>query len=209
MTTPASYHSTAAVQELLERVKQGDPNSVQSLLNISISRLRQLAKKISSNIPGVSRWEQTDDLLQNSMIRLWKALENHHPSTPLDYYRLASAIMRRELIDLSRHYFGAEGIGANHARTGGMQDSGMQSPIDQHADETSEPSKLSEWTEFHMYVDSLSEEDRTLFDLLWYQALTLTQAAEILGSSERTVRRRWKLVRMTLYEAILEPKNDP
>ena len=101
-------------------------------------RLQILAKRISGNIPSVKRWEQTDDLLQNSMIRLWKALEKNRPRSPLDYYRLASTIMRRELIDLSRHYFGAEGIGANHAQTGYLVDSQIASPVDLKEDHTND-----------------------------------------------------------------------
>jgi RNA polymerase sigma factor (sigma-70 family) len=201
-------HTTAQVNDLLQRLREGDPGSVQALLEASMRRLQILAKRISNNIPGVKRWEQTDDLVQNSVIRLWKALETNHPQTPLEYYRLASTIMRRELIDRSRHFFGAEGIGANLARTGNALDSQFVSPVDLKTDQTNEPSKLASWTEFHEYVESLNEEDKALFDLLWYQGLTLTQAAELLGSSERTTRRRWKLARVALHDAILGQELD-
>ena len=105
----ADPNSTAAVQSLLDRIREGDQPAIQVLLSATLERLRALAKKIAGNIPRVKQFEQTDDLLQNSMVRLWKAFERHHPPTPLDYYRLASAIMRRELIDMSRHYFGRRG----------------------------------------------------------------------------------------------------
>ena len=208
MKDNSGFNTTAHVANLLQRLRAGDSGSAQALLEASTKRLQLLAKRIGKNIPGVKRWEQTDDLLQNSMIRLWKALEKHRPATPLDYYRLASTIIRRELIDLSRHYFGAEGIGANHARTGDVLDSQFASPVDLKADQTSDPGKLASWTEFHAYIDSLDEEQRSLFDLLWYQGLTLTEAAALLNSSERTIRRRWKLARVTLYESVLEPGSD-
>lgn len=208
MKDNSGFNTTAHVANLLQRLRDGDSGSAQALLEASTRRLQLLARRIGKNIPGVKRWEQTDDLLQNSMIRLWKALEKHRPATPLDYYRLASTIIRRELIDLSRHYFGAEGIGANHARTGDALDSQFASPVDLKADQTSDPGKLASWTEFHAYIDSLDEEQRSLFDLLWYQGLTLTEAAALLNSSERTIRRRWKLARVTLYESVLEPGSD-
>ncbi len=203
--SPADPNSTAAVQSLLDRICEGDQASVQTLLTATFDRLRLLAKKIVGNIPGVSHFEQTDDLLQNSMVRLWKAFEKHHPPTTLEYYRLASSIMRRELIDMSRHYFGPEGMGANLARTVYSADAGAISPIDFQGDETSEPHKLSRWTEFHEYIEHLEQDDRTLFDLLWYQGLTLEVAAQITGSSERTTRRRWKAARLALYRTLLEP----
>lgn len=196
---------TAVVQSLLNQIREGDQFSIQSLLSTTLDRLRLLAKKISGNIPQVKHFEQTDDLLQNSMIRLWKAFEKHHPPTPLDYFRLASAIMRRELIDMSRHYFGAQGMGANLARASLSMDSQHGSPVDLKGDETSEPQKLGRWTEFHEYVEALGDEERTLFDLLWYQGLTLDAAAQIMGSSERTIRRRWKAARLELYRTLMEP----
>jgi RNA polymerase sigma factor (sigma-70 family) len=153
----------------------------------------------------VKRFEQTDDLLQNSMIRLWKAFEQTHPETPLDFYRLAASIMRRELIDMSRHYFGAYGMGANIAYAAPSDETGLASPLELNGDETSEPQKLGRWTEFHEYVEQLSDEDRTLFDLLWYQGLTLDAASQITSISERTIRRRWKAARLTLYRKLLEP----
>lgn len=208
MNDPVDLNTTAHVANLLDRLRDGDTGSVQALLDASMRRLQTLAKRISSNIPGVKRWEQTDDLVQNSMIRLWKALEKHRPATPLEYYRLASTIIRRELIDLSRHYFGAEGMGANLARTANAMDSQFVSPVDLKADQTNEPSNLASWTEFHSYIDSLDDEQRALFDLLWYQGMSLPQAAELLGSSERTVRRRWKLARVALYETVVKPGSE-
>lgn len=200
-------NSTAAVQRLLDLIRNGDRGSVEALLNVTTQRLTALARKILGNIPNVRRFEQTDDLLQNSMVRLWKAFDRHAPATPLDYYRLASSLMRRELIDMSRHYFGPEGAGANLALAQEhlSDQSAMESPIDLESDETSEPAKLGRWTEFHEYVDTLPEEDRTLFDLLWYQGLTLDEAAVLMDSSERTIRRRWKAARMTVYEKLMEP----
>lgn len=208
MSDGDELHTTAQVANLLQRLRDGDSGSAQALLEASMRRLQLLAKRISNNLPNVKHWEQTDDLVQNSMIRLWKALEKHRPATPLDYYRLASTIIRRELIDLSRHYFGAEGMGRNLARVSDANDSQSESPVELKDDQTSEPSKLASWTEFHTYVESLDKEQQALFDLLWYQGLTLTQAAELLDSSERTIRRKWKLARVNLYEAVIKPGSD-
>jgi RNA polymerase sigma factor (sigma-70 family) len=199
-------HSTVAIQGWLDRLIAGDASSSQALLDASMDRLRHLTKRIIGDIPGVKRWEQTDDVLQNASIRLWRALDKHHPATPLDYYRLASSIIRRELIDLSRHYFGAEGIGANHARTGSLVDTTSGKP--DFGSDTSNPEQLGQWTEFHEYVEALPEDDRLLFDLLWYQGLTLNQAAAITGSSERTMRRHWKLARLALYQKLVDTQHD-
>ncbi len=113
--------------------------------------------------------------------------------------------MRRELIDLSRHYFGPHGLAANQVAGANMvSDTTAASPLDLLGDETAEPAKLSRWTEFHEYVESLPEEQRILFDLLWYQGLTLEEAARMTSMSERTMRRHWKSARIQLHEQLLD-----
>lgn len=195
--------STVIVQRLLDLLKSGDADASRQLLDVTMERLRILSAKILADIPGVARWEEIDDLVQNSSLRLWRALEKHHPPTPLDYFRLAAATIRRELIDLSRHYFGPQGIGANHAKSW-LNSSSSNVAHEPVGNSTFDPIKLSSWTEFHEYVEKLPEEERILFDLLWYEGLTLQEAADSIGMSERTVRRRWQLARVNLYRQLMD-----
>lgn len=195
--------STVVVQRLLDLLKAGDAEASRQLLDVTMERLRTLSRKILADIPGVERWEEIDDLVQNSSLRLWKALEKHHPPTPLDYFRLAAAVIRRELIDLSRRYFGPHGLAANQAKSWRQDSQSAATPIDLADNSTYDPVNLSNWTEFHEYVENLPDDERTLFDLLWYQGLTLDEAAESIGSSERTVRRHWQLARVNLYRTLI------
>lgn len=194
--------STVVVQRLLDLLQAGDADASRQLLEVTMERLRVLSRKILADIPGVERWEEIDDLVQNSSLRLWKALQNHHPPTPLDYFRLAAAVIRRELIDLSRRYFGPHGLAANQAKSW-QPGSSDASPVELESNSTYDPVNLSNWTEFHEYVEKLPEEERILFDLLWYQGMTLDEAAESIGSSERTVRRHWRTARVKLYRDLL------
>ena len=43
------------------------------------------------------------------------ALNDVKPALLRDFYRLAAVQVRRELIDLARHYYGPQGHGAHHA----------------------------------------------------------------------------------------------
>ena len=63
------------------------------------------------------------------------------------------------------------------------------------ADDSENPCNLAEWTEFHQQVDALPEDEREVFNLLWYGELTQAEAAEILGIAVRTVIRRWQAAR--------------
>ena len=58
-----------------------------------------------------------------------------------------------------------------------------------------------EWTEFHEQVRALPEEEQEVFNLVWYEQLTQEQAAEVLGVTTRTVRRRWQDARYRLCKA--------
>ena len=207
---PSASESTLAVRHWLEQHKAGDALARQELLEISMRRLRLLARRILADIPTVRHFEETDDLLQNSIVRLWKYLSDHQPETPVDYFRLAACLIRRELIDLSRRHFGNSVKGANE--TSSISEGDSLGPLRQSiaaGDDTLDPEKLSQWTEFHEYVEKLPEDDRSLFDLLWYQGLTMAETSELLAVPLRTLGRRWKLVRVRLYRDLLsEPGQD-
>ncbi len=194
----------AQVQRLLDDLRLGNRQAVASLMRVSQARLQQLARRILSDIPHVRAWEETDDLLQNASVRLWRALASHSPATPLDFFRLAAAITRRELIDLSRHYFGPLGRATRQHLVGHDSSSKDLSPLAFQADDTNDPAKLSRWADFHEYVEQLADDERALFDLLWYEDLSLDEAAEALKTSARTVRRRWREARLKLHRVLME-----
>ena len=207
---PSAGDSMIAVRHWLERHQAGDDAARLELIEISMRRLRLLSRRILNDIPTVRRFEDTDDLLQNSVMRLWKCLADHQPETPVDYFRLAACLIRRELIDLSRHHFGqrsstavetppSSSVGKWAAGRPGHQE---------FIEDSSDPQKLSQWTEFHEYVEKLPEADRSLFDLLWYQGLTMGESSELLGIPLRSLGRRWKAVRVRLYRDLLMDPAD-
>ena len=191
---------TTAIQGLVDRLRAGDDAAREALLGCAGDRLRRLARKMLKGYPGVGRWEQTDDVLHNALVRLDRALKSVAPPTALDFFRLAAAQIRRELIDLARHYHGPEGLGAHHLTGAGGDD--PKRSADEPSDPTGDPARLAAWTEFHRQIEALGDEDRALFDLLWYQGLTQPEAAAVLGVSERTVNRRWIAARLKLSEAL-------
>src|SRR5207244_829955 len=65
-----------------------------------------------------------------------------------------------------------------------------------------EPTRLAAWSAFHEAVEKLPDEEREVFDLLWYQGLAHAEAAELLGVAERTVGRRWQEARLHVAEAL-------
>jgi RNA polymerase sigma-70 factor (ECF subfamily) len=149
------------------------------------------------------RWEQTDDVLQNALVRLHRSLEDVAPPSLRDFYRLAALQIRRELIDLARHYFGPEGGGRRHHTNAAEDEAGRTLlPAYERPESVEEPETLAAWGKFHEQVGALPEEEREVFDLVWYQGLKHTEAAALLGVSARTVKRRWQAACLRLHERL-------
>ena len=192
---------TTQIQRWIDGLGASDASAREALLACAAERLTRLTHKMLKDYPGVHRWEETDDILQNATLRLCRALETVKPLSVRDFFRLAAALIRRELIDLARRYSGPTGLGANYASWAGSGDE-MPAPDVEVADTTYDPGRLAEWTGFHAQVEALPEEEREVFDLLFYQGLPQAEAAAVLGVSERTVKRRWQSARLALHEAL-------
>ena len=177
------------LQQLLPRAVTGDAAAVDALLRHCGDRLTILTRRMLGDFQRVRRWAETDDVLQNALLRLLGALRSVKPQTPRDFFGLASLQIRRELIDLARHFYGPEGIGANHDSQG-PEDASSSGPREP-ADVRHEPASPAQWTELHELIDGLASEEREVIGLLFYQGLSQAEAAEVLNVSVRTVQRRW------------------
>jgi RNA polymerase sigma-70 factor (ECF subfamily) len=191
---------TTMLQGYIDKMLEGDDSYRQLLVEHAYGRLRLLVKKRMSLFPGVQRWEQTDDVLQDASLRLLKSLEAVKPRTVRDFFGLAATQIRRTLIDLARHYGGKQGMGAKHATNERRGNKGREQP--DTPDATGDAETLTEWTEFHQKVEELPKEQREVFDLLYYHGVTQPEAAQMLGMSERTLKRRWRETRAAMYKAV-------
>src|SRR5262245_22341161 len=195
---------TVQIQACLDRLRGGDEAARDELLGCACERLRNLARKMLKGYPNVHRWEQTDDVLQNAALRLHRTLRQLTVETPRDFFRLAALNIRRELLDLAKHHYGPLGHGARHATQspGDPATTGDAPGRADPADLSGEPGRLAAWGEFHEQIAALPDEEREVFDLLWYQGLGQAEAAGLRGVSERTVKRRWQAARLKLHEAL-------
>ena len=146
------------------------------------------------------RWVETDDVLQNSLMRLMRALEKVEVESPRHFLALSALQIRRELIDLARHYYGPAGLGANHESRAGV-DSKQRENVEA-IDQADQPNSLAQWAELHEQIGSLPNTERETLDILYYDGLSQAEAAKILGVSVRTVQRRWHNAMLLLHDKI-------
>ena len=193
------------LQACIARMKAGDNAAKNELLRSAYERLRGLARKmLRQDFPRLKNWEQTDDVLQNAALRLDRALGVVPVASAAEFFRLAASAIRRELLDLARHYQPCREAAAGGASPWAASSGSSPSAADP-SDSTYEPSRLEAWTEFHQQAEHLPEEEREVFDLLWYEGLEQSEAASFLGVPRATVQRRWLKARLRL-KAILDQK---
>lgn len=187
------------VDALVRRLRDGGASARDQLVAHACERLRRLVRWHLRGFPAVRRWEETGDVLQSVLVRLCRALERARPGDAREFYALSGALIRRELIDLKRHHYGPEGAGAHHAtrrpaaaeETGGAPDAGE--PIDAR-----DPADFVATLELHAHVEALPAELSEVVNLIWYQGLSHDETAAVLGTSVKTVSRRWRDARLQL-----------
>lgn len=176
-------HTTAAVQRYLHELADDSPSEplIRALLNRAVQRLHMLcAALLYRSYPRLTHPPlnlQAEELLSAVVERLLKAMREARPQNVRQFFALANQHMRWELNDLARRLDNQpavvelnEGVGAAPASTG----SGL-SPNGRRMLEA---------------IDDLPDDEREAFDLVRIQGMTQVEAAEILGVSVVTVRRR-------------------
>lgn len=182
-------------EETLRRLADGDDGALGRLLSHACERLRRLTRKMLRGYPRLRELEETDDVLNNALIRLSRSLLELRPLSEEAFFRLAALNVRRELIDLTRHYLGPHGDGAR--LTSLAAEAGATEPLDPWT-----PERLARWREFHEQVERLPDEARRLIDLHFYHGLTQVEIAGRLEVTPRTVANRLAATYRSLHEAL-------
>jgi len=201
---PAEIEETR-IHCLIEAVNRGNARAEDALLNHVYGRLQALTRRMFRGKDRLHRWEQTDDVLQNAMLRLHRAIASTEISSPRHFMNLATIQIRRELIDLGRKHFGPLGVGRNHHTSQQLAEAELGEPQAL----SKEPNDLAEWTEFHERVGGLPDVLREVFDLLYYQGLSQGDAAALLDCSVRTIRRRWNEAKLSLCGDLTDGSAGP
>lgn len=192
--------STTNLQRWLDCLHAGEEGARETLIRYSCDRLVRLTRKMLRGYPALRRWEQTDDVLQNALLRLYRSLNEVKPLCVPEFLGLAATQIRRSLIDLARHHFGPRADAAHHQTDHSKLERG--SLVKQQADRSPAPQSLQEWSEFHERIEALPVLERETFGLLWYEGLEQADVAKIMGVNVRTVKRRWRSARMMISQSM-------
>ena len=178
-----SASTTSQIQNCLDGIRAGDITARERLIVLCQRRLRLIVRRQLRGFPNVKQWEETSDVFQNVYVRLGRALERLSLTTPRDFLQLAAFHCRLELLDLAKRY--------EHKAVPGLT-------VDLAEDDCSDPVTSAKWCEFHEHIAQLPDDERALFDLLYYNGLSQDEAKDLLGTSLATLKRRWQEARIRL-----------
>ncbi len=161
--------------------------------------LRRQCHRLLRDFPAVRRWDQTDDIVQQSALRLVRAMQTLTPHSQRHLENLAALQVRRTLIDLGRKYTSSVVFGARQWTPADSQQS-FSEMADANSGGDMLPEDLERWLELHESIGCLPLEEREVFELIWYQGFTKPEVAKLLNVDLRTVQRRWRSARERLLE---------
>lgn len=177
---------TSELHQLTQRARQGDREAQSLLLRRVADRLERMARSMLRGYPGLRRHADTDDVLQGAVMRLLRALETIDPASTREFYGLAAEQMRRELLDLTKH-FNRRGL--------------LRAP-EVTAEAITEEGDLQRWRDFHEAIERLGAAEREVFCLSYYHGWTQAAIAELMQVTERQVRRRYNAALLALSAAL-------
>lgn len=196
------------LEDCLERLAAGDSTARDDLIAIACDRMRVIAQRMLRTFPSVRRWDETDDVVQNAAMRLYRAITQIQPGDARGFTGLAAVQVRRELLDLAKKHAGPESYAANHETNYHRIDGEHRAKIDAVAGQADEPDRQERWTRLHEAAEALPEDERELFHLVWYLGMKQEEAGQLLGCSVRTVKRRWESAKVLIARAVKDDKPD-
>jgi len=176
-------HTTAVIQRDLDDLDEDSLAEpvVRALLDRAVRRLHLLcATLLYRSYPRLTQPPlnlQVDELLSAVTERLLKAMREARPETVRQFFALANQHMRWELNDLARRL-------DEQPSAVGLQADLVPAPSSSGSGLTPNGRRMLE------AIDGLPEDEREVFGLVRAQGITQTEAAQVLGVSAVSVKRR-------------------
>jgi RNA polymerase sigma-70 factor (ECF subfamily) len=186
--------STERLHDCIDRMRRGDPAAGDDLFRAVGGRLEDLARRMLRRFPNVSRWAETDDVLQGASVRLLRTLRDVRPASARDFFNLAANHLRGELLDLARRFGRRERAGAPPPGDAGAVTAATAPETDRD--------DLDRWAAFHAAVERLPVAEREVTALAFYHGWSQAEIAELLQVTDRTVRRWWQSACVHLSEQV-------
>jgi RNA polymerase sigma-70 factor (ECF subfamily) len=165
-------------------LQAGRPDAAEPTFRRIVARVETLARAMFKKFPRVGRFVDVEDVIQNSLLRLLAAFREVRPASTRDFYALVNTLIRRELLDLAKHYYSTRGLGTNLAEASVGEGETDVIPVAPH-----DPDDFELYTAFHEAIERLPAEEREVIGLTFYHGWTQAEVADLFQVSVRTVQR--------------------
>ena len=180
------------ITELLQAWAQGDQAALEKLIPLVMGELRRLAKNyLRHEKPG--HILQTTALINEAYIKL-TAQNRVHWQNRAHFYAIAASCMRRVLTDYAKT--------SQRAKRGGKAQPVSLSAAILSSEQSEELLALD--AALHKLAEK-DERKSKIVELRYYGGYTVAEIADILGISEVTVARDWRLARAWLRRQLGSP----
>jgi RNA polymerase sigma factor (TIGR02999 family) len=178
----------------LQQIQEGDAGAYDALLPLVYDELRNMAaRSLRAERPGHTL--QPTALVHEAFLRLVDQRAANFDSRR-HFFAVAATLMRRILVDHARR---------THADKRGFR---VLVPMQDHMDAAAEePVELLEVDEALQQLAALDARQAQVVELRYFAGLSVEETAEVLGVSERTVKRDWAVARAFLHRALDESAN--
>lgn len=176
---------------ILNRAQAGDPNAASELLPLVYNELRKLAAARMTN-EAAGHTLQPTVLVHEAWLRLTGDEPNVHFANRAHFFAAAAEAMRRILVDHARRK-------ATGKRGGGWERLNLDQ-VEIAADADDDTLLL-----VNESLEKLAREEpkaAEIVKLRFFAGLTLEEAGQVLGFTERTAKRHWAFARAWLYDAM-------
>ncbi|TWU28774.1 ECF-type sigma factor [Novipirellula artificiosorum] len=179
---------TTDITTILSRIDSGDPRAAEELLPLVYDELRKLAAiRISREKPGQTL--EATALVHEAYLRLVDQESDQQWDSRSHFFAAAAEAMRRILIDRARSKQSLK-HGGDHQR----MDFEIHCPASKET-----PERLLAIDEALSKLQQEHPQVAELLTLRYFAGVPMKDAAELLGISPATAKRRWAFARAYLY----------
>ncbi len=190
--------TTSLIEHWLEQLRNGEDAARNEILRYSERRLRLHTHRMFRRSPILVSLAETDDVLTLLQMRLNNALEKlPDVYSARSFFKLAAKHLGYALVDLYRKYTRND-VPKIAQPEGPNPDGPTPTEVKPDMSDSNDPATLLMWGEIHEKIQKLPEDEKEVFELLWYQGLPQRDAARILDISVNALEWLWLKARRRL-----------
>jgi RNA polymerase sigma factor (sigma-70 family) len=182
-------NTSTDLQDLIERLRNGDLEARRALLQRAYNRLLRISATLFyEDFEGLRGRHDLESVVSAVWMRLIGALEATQPQSVEGFFGLVFHKVRQVLLDMASRQRRDD----MHRCAGPLDadEPHALAAFDQ-ADSTHDPSRLAALTELHDQIEKLPVNERIIFDLHYYGGFPQVEISQMLGLNRKHVSRLW------------------